>query len=224
VLAFFAPSEVKEEFMRKLSLAALLLFVVSLAFAQIPGATPFSGDLTVKSTGGETMNGKMYFSGSKIRWEMNAKGHDSVMIMDLPQKISYMVMPQQKMYMEMRLGQHMGRGPKMPDFKTYDPNNPCAQNEDMTCEKVGTETVNGRSTDKWLFKSKKKADHTMNVWIDKKIHFPVRTVTSEGTQSDLTNVQEGPQTASLFEIPAGYRKFDMGAMMGGQMPQGKEDE
>jgi hypothetical protein len=30
---------------------------------------------------------------------------------------------------------------------------------------------------------------------------------------ELHNIQEGSQPASLFEIPAGYTKFDMGAMM-----------
>ena len=47
----------------------------------------------------------------------------------------------------------------------------------------------------------------------------MKTVSSEGTEMDLTNIQERSPSASLFEIPAGYRKFDMGAMMGGQMPQ-----
>jgi hypothetical protein len=195
-----------------------LLFAATILLAQTPGATPFSGDLTVKGKGGETMNGKMYFSGSKMRWDMNTKGHESAMIMDLPRQVTYMVMPQQKMYMEMKLGQHTGRGPKMPDFKTYDPGNPCAQLPDTTCEKVGSETVNGRSTDKWMFKNNK-TGHTTTTYLDKKIHFPIRSISDEGTQTDLTNVQEGMPSASLFELPSDYKKFDMGAMMSGQAPE-----
>jgi len=39
-------------------------------------------------------------------------------------------------------------------------------------------------------------------------------------EMNLTNVKEGMPDASLFQIPAGYQKFDMGGMMrGGQMPQ-----
>jgi hypothetical protein len=30
---------------------------------------------------------------------------------------------------------------------------------------------------------------------------------------ELTNIKEGAQPASLFAIPAGYTRFDMGAMM-----------
>ncbi|HWR17610.1 MAG TPA: DUF4412 domain-containing protein [Terriglobales bacterium] len=212
--------------MRKFAVVILFAFVASLALAQVPGAVPFSGDLTMKAKGGETMNGKMYFSGTKMRWDMNAAGHQSIMINDIPGKVSYMVMPQQKMYMEMRAGQQsMHRGPKMPDLKSYDPTNPCSAATDMTCEKVGTETVNGRTTDKWLFKNKKDGS-TMTVWLDKKIHFPIRTQTNDAT-IELNNIQEGMPAASLFEIPSGYQKFSMGGMMGGQMPQmptGKDDE
>jgi hypothetical protein len=35
---------------------------------------------------------------------------------------------------------------------------------------------------------------------------------------ELRNIQEGSQPASLFEIPAGYTKFDMGGAMR-QRPQ-----
>jgi hypothetical protein len=30
---------------------------------------------------------------------------------------------------------------------------------------------------------------------------------------ELRNIKEGPQPASLFEIPSDYTKFDMGSMM-----------
>ena len=30
---------------------------------------------------------------------------------------------------------------------------------------------------------------------------------------EMQNIKEGPQPASLFEIPAGYTKMDMGGMM-----------
>jgi hypothetical protein len=44
---------------------------------------------------------------------------------------------------------------------------------------------------------------------------PIKTVTADGTVVEFTNFKEGPQEAKLFEIPAGYRKFDIGAMMQG---------
>lgn len=204
--------------MRKVAIAVLFAYFACVAFAQIPGATPFSADMTMKMKDGKGMNGKVYFSGNKMRQEMSMEGHDVIQIMDMQRKVADTLMPQQKMYMEMNYGQMMQqhRGPRMPDLKSFDPSNPCAQAEDMTCEKVGTETVNGRNTDKWLFKNKKSGD-TQTFWIDKKIMYAIRMV-GKDMQMDLTNVKEGMQAASLFEIPAGYRKFDMGGMMRGQTP------
>jgi len=204
--------------MRKFAVAIVFAFIASIVMAQVPGAVPFSADMTMKpAKSPDRMNGKMYFSGSKMRWDMSMRGRDSVMITDIPGKVSYMVMPQQKMYMEMRADQ-MQHGPKMDNFKSYDPNNPCANAEDMTCEKGGSETVNGRAADKWIFKKKSTGKLVMTTWLDKKIHFPVKSLMEDGTEMDLTNVQEGAPAASVFEIPAGYKKFDMGAMMGGQAP------
>jgi hypothetical protein len=34
----------------------------------------------------------------------------------------------------------------------------------------------------------------------------------------LTNIKEGEPAASLFEIPSGYQKMDMGSMMQGMRP------
>jgi outer membrane lipoprotein-sorting protein len=200
--------------MRRFAIGAVLLVVVVSVFAQMPGFTPFSGDMTSKMSDGKSMNGKVYFTTNKMRMDMNMGGKDAVLINDTAKSTSYMIMPSQKMYMEFHAGQGMRGVPKMSDLKSYDPNNPCAQSPEVTCEKQGSETVNGRSTDKWLMKNKKDSS-TSTLWIDKKLHFPVRTVTKDA-QMDLTNIQEGEPSASLFEIPTGFRKFDMGAFAGGR--------
>jgi hypothetical protein len=200
--------------MRKFAVAVLLLCLSSLAFAQIPGATPFSGDMTMKlKDAPEPSSGKVYFSGSKVRYEMNMKGHEAIMIHDMPSKVTYMLMPQQMMYMEFH-GDKMGpRGSRLPDLKAFDPANPCAAAEGMTCKKVGSETVNGRSTEKWIFTSKD--NKTSTVWLDNKLHFPIRTV-SDDAEMNMNNIKEGMPESALFVIPPAYRKFEMG---GGRMPQ-----
>lgn len=205
--------------MRRVFLTIVLICAACLAFAQMPGATPFSADMAMNMKNGKAMNGKVYVGGGKMRQEFNAEGHEVIQIIDPQRKVTDMLMPQQKMYMEMAYGQMMQqhRGPKMPDLKSFDPHNPCAQSEDMTCEQAGTETVNGRTTEKWLFKNKKTGDIN-TVWIDKKIMYAVR-MQSKDMQMDLTNIKEGMPDASLFQIPPGYRKLDMGGMMRGQMPQ-----
>ncbi len=202
--------------MRKVLIAVLFMSVAVVAFGQAPGAVPFSADMAMKMKDGKNLSGKVYFSGTKLRQEMMTNGQQVIQIIDLKREVSDMLMPQQKMYMEMSYSDALKqrRGPKMPDLKAYDPNNPCAQSPDMTCERAGSETVNGRATEKWIFKNKKNA-YAFTTWVDQKIHYPIRTASDE-FEMNLTNVQEGMPTASLFEIPAGYRKFDLSGMMGGQ--------
>lgn len=206
---------------RKFAVGAGILFVLfcTQAFAQGIGMTSFTADMAMKTKSGDQMTGKYYVSNNKLRMDMSTHGQDISQITDAGTKTSYTLMHKQRMYMEMHAGQAMmNRGPKMPDMKAYDPNNPCANDPETTCQNAGSETMNGRSTDKWIFTNKKSGDVT-TAWVDKKLHFPIRTVTNDGTEINLTNVQEGAPSPALFEIPAGYRKFDMGAMMGGQAPQ-----
>jgi hypothetical protein len=50
------------------------------------------------------------------------------------------------------------------------------------------------------------------VWLDPKLRFPVKWQ-GKSSAGELRNIQEGTQSASLFEIPAGYTKMDIGHMM-----------
>ena len=199
---------------RTQAIAVALLFSVaaSLAFAQLPNIPQFSADMKTTGQDGHTGAGKMYWGSGRIRFDMNAQSHDVSMINDSAKKTTYMIMHQQRMYMEMGANNPMGPRVRMPDIKPYDPDNPCANEEGYTCKKVGAETVNGRSCDKWEFTG---SQGKRTAWIDQRLHFPIRIVSPDGTTTDVTNVKEGSQPASLFEVPAGYTKMDLGGMMGG---------
>jgi outer membrane lipoprotein-sorting protein len=206
----------------RVMVVASLLFVVSTVLALAPMAQaqmpqPFSADMVMTPGRGQadSMTGKVYFSGQKFRMDMSARGHESTILSDTANKVGYMIMPQQKMYMEMRQDGMMGR--RGPDLKAYDASNPCANEDGATCKKVGTEMVNGRMCDKW--EVTKGAEVTRTLWIDKSSHIPIKTALRDGTVVEFKNIKEGPQPASLFEIPAGYQKMDMGGMMGGRPPR-----
>jgi hypothetical protein len=162
---------------------------------------------------GEDIKGKIYYGNKKMRTDMDMHGRQISNITDLENKKGYTIIHEQKMYMEHDLNRPaMGRGPRMPEVKEFDASNPCANQEGVTCKKTGTETVNGRSCDVWEFTKDGTKDQT--VWIDQKLHIPVKTVRDDGTIWELQNIKEGSQPASEFEIPAGYTKMDMGGMMG----------
>jgi len=191
--------------------AALLLLSQWAAAQTAPQLTPFSADVDYTSThGGKTsheMSGKMYVSRQYMRSEMEAgPGGKGINITNFATKTSYVLMPDQHMYMEFKANDAMahrrGMGPNIKPL--LDPRNPCAY-----------EQVNGRSCDHWRITHKDGS--VSDSWIDQRLHFPIKTVT-EGSSWQLTNIKEGEPAASLFQIPPGYQKMDMGQMMQGMRP------
>ena len=103
------------------------------------------------------------------------------------------------------------------DLRAYDPEHPCASQPDVTCKKIGVEEISGRTCDHWEVTDKQ--GRVTNLWIDQKLHFPIKVTTQDSTMF-LTNIKEGQPDASLFEIPSGFHKLDLGALMppGGGQP------
>ena len=202
---------------------ALLIVCAALtipwAAAQVPQLQPFSADMQINSShgaGGREMSGKIYITREHMRMDMSGARTGS-MITNFATKTVDILMPEQHMYMETRADAAQGRRPGMaPDIKPLaDPNDPCASRQGFTCKNLGAEQVNGRSCDHWQITDKN--GKVSNVWVDRKLHFPIKSVTDDSTW-ELTNIQEGEPAASLFEIPAGYQKMDMGSMMQGMRP------
>ena len=186
-----------------------------------PPRTPFSADLQATSNrGGDipaNVKGKLYFTSGRIRMDMQGGPHgDVIIITNANIHRSDMLMPAQHVYLEFKTdqtGHQAGLAPSVKPFR--DPGNPCADEQGTTCKKVGVEQINGRSCDHWLIHHK---DETVsNVWVDKKLNFPIKTVTKEDTWQ-LSNIEEGEPAASLFVIPAGYHKMDMSGMTQGKQP------
>lgn len=196
--------------MMRTSCLITLLLCASFALAQ----TEFSGEMFDAQKGS---NGKIYFSKDKVRFESTNKDPRTggVVIINLATQTTTVLMNQQHMYME--LSQQMASQRTAYNFfRTGDVEAACAdwmqlpQNKGGNCHKIGSETVNGRSTVKYEGTNAK--GETGDVWLDPKLRFPVKWEGKNGSW-ELHNIQEGSQPASLFEIPAGYTKFDMGSMM-----------
>jgi len=198
--------------LRFAAVGCLLVLVLSAAAgAQVP---QFSADTIMKSPKTGSMQGKIYLGGTKQRMDMTVNGETHSMIADMQRKVGYSIKHSQRMYMEMN---YAGFAKQMPDIRSYDPNNPCANQSDTKCKRVGTELINGRLCDKWEFTGG--MGGTRTVWIDQKNHLPIKSASADGSTFEMQNIKEGAQPASLFEIPAGYRKLDMGGMMQGRRPE-----
>ena len=203
---------------RRSSLITLLL-AANFAVAQ----TEFSAEIVDTQKADNPSNTKIYMSKDKIRIEpaagsTKAKGPGGSVIMNLATQTTTVLMGQQHMYMEMPV-QMANQRTAYNFFRTGDVENACAdwaqtaKNKGGTCRKVGNDTVNGRSTVK--YEGTNANGDSSTFWIDPKLRFPIKWQ-GKNSSGELRNIQEGSQPSSLFEIPAGYTKFDMGNM-GGMM-------
>lgn len=181
-------------------------------------AQEFSADIvtTDKKAG---QSSKVYVSKNKMRFESQGQKHQAgTVLLDTDTQMMDIIMPEQHMYMENHVGQGPGQQHMFKFFQAVDVENACPDWQKMTdhpegsCQRIGDETVNGRATVKYTITSAKGKNGS--VWIDKSLKFPIKWQEQDGS-GELQNIQEGPQPAALFEIPAGYQKFDMGNMMSG---------
>jgi hypothetical protein len=185
--------------------SVLLLAEMSMA----AGAQEFSAELVRQKPAGAAKS-KIYVGKSKIRLEAEGQARSNYVILNLAQRQSSMVLPDNKTYIISPPGQIPS---SIPLFMIDDPENACAAWErsvqkPKTCTRVGNDTVNGRSTVKYTGTSN--TGDTGTAWVDRKLRFVIKWEGEKGA-AELQNIQEGPQAASLFEIPSDYEKMDIAA-------------
>ncbi len=189
-----------------------LLLAASFVLAQ----SEFSADIVNQSEKANKGMTKVYFGKDKMRFDsMGMSDQGGAVIVDFSSQSYLILMSKQHMYMEMPATALENRG-MFHFFRSGDVDNACSEwlalsyNKGGTCHKIGSETVNGRSTVKYEGTNSKGEPGTM--WLDSKVRFPIKWEGKNGS-GELRNIQEGPQPASLFQVPAGYTKMDMGGMM-----------
>lgn len=178
---------------------SVLLFVIMLT--GIASAMEFSAD-TVMTTKENKMTGKMYFKENKSRMEMHGK-EEMIMIARMDKKVAWNLMPKQKMYMEMPLD--MKDRPKVEE----------KMEGEIERKQIGSESIDGHPTKKYLItyqSGKNKAQ--LHQWLATDISFPVKSAAVDGSWAqEFRNIKMGHVSDSLFEIPSGYKKFEMPAGM-----------
>ena len=191
------------------SIAALCLTLA--AIAQTPQGTPFSADVHMKYDLGDThqeWHGKLLVDSGHMRLDIhNPPEQTPIFLTNFATQTDDVLIAQAKAYLEHPIGDPRAVGPAlaMRDLRFYDPANPCGNQKGQSCKKVGVEAINGRSCDHWQIN---RHDKVVNLWLDQKLHFPMKTVTDDATVA-LSNPKEGAQNPTQFQIPDGYRKMNM---------------
>ncbi len=179
-------------------LVGLLLVIIGCA---APGGKSFSADVVSKAVG-MTQSGKIYFGGNKWRMESSARGMKSIAIYRADKKLMWLLMPQQKMYMEQKLTeeQMMGYAEKLPG--------------EIERVRVGQERISGIMCDKYKITYKLAGTNEIVAyqWLSRD-GIPIKSAAGDGSWYVVyKNVKIGGQPASLFELPQGYKKWEMPKM------------
>lgn len=182
----------------KLRLCVCLVLMTALLVGTMAVAAAFQGfsaDI-VSAHGKQTMQGKIFVAGDKMRFE--TAGVVSITRMD--KRVVWMLMPSEKMYMEQ---------PFRPE-NVVPSSEPVAGEVERTL--LGTETVNGQAANKYRITVQTDGKrHSFLQWLAVDSLLPLRTAAEDGSWwQEFRNIKEGVPDAALFELPAGYKKFSMG--------------
>lgn len=200
------------------TIAALALLALGLAAnAALSGrpaqAQQFSAEIVSRSADGDIVGkpAKLYVADRKVRIETPDLPHH-VLIVDGAVPAAYAVAPAQRIFMNAKQSSRLTRL-----FVPLDPDNPCPQWHAMAdvaglaepgewhCNAEGREPVEERSTVKFSVASP--LGHRTG-WVDPQLKFPLKIETEDGAVLAVQNIEEGPQPAERFEIPANYKKYD----------------
>jgi hypothetical protein len=197
---------------RILRLVALLACCAAPAWAQ-----QFSADLVSAGNGAAASVGKLRVLDDKVRIE-TSDFPGGFFISDSSKRVSYFVRPDARVFMEVRQSNWL-----VSMFVPVDTSSdPCrqwrsmggvasAENGEWGCEQSGQEMIGGRHVVRYRIGSS--ADREMVGWVDPGLKFPLKIQWKDGATANIENVLEEPQPAQLFEIPAGFRKFDPEALI-----------
>ena len=176
-------------------------------------AQQFSADLISSRDGATISVGKLRALNNKVRIE-TPEFPDGFFVSDGLNSVSRFARPSVRVFMDARQSSWLAQM-----FVSVDPDDPCPQwrsmagvagsqdkNGEWRCERTGQEMIDGHNVVRYRIILP--ADREMLGWIDPVLKFPLKIQREDGATAVLANIREESQPALLFEIPAGFRKFD----------------
>ena len=183
---------------RNFALMTLFFLLSSSAIAQ------FTADIVMKEND-MTKTTKLIVEDPYYRMEMEEDGQQLCILVNKDKQITDVVMPEQKMYMEISSGSMQSASNDV--FQSIE-----KQKSTYDTKMVGKETVNGYECEKYEISDGGKLLSTY--WQSTELGFPIKVVTgvNQNMIMELKNIQIGDVDDSLFKVPDGYMKMDMSGM------------
>ncbi len=172
-----------------------MLFLPLFAFFLMVGlvqAADFSAEV-FNTYQGQATQSKVYVQAGKIRLE--TPGTEEYTILRTDKKVIWIVIPEEKTYLEIQSPNSQGAGEKMKG--------------EVNRQYLSSETVNGYATKKYeVHYLDKDTLHKAHQWISSDLNYPIKISALDGSWStEYRNIRIGSQTDSLFEIPQGFDRI-----------------
>ena len=184
---------------RKRSFLGVALGAILLLAAGFAQAAEFTATMVTRA-GGKEIPGKVYVKDNKMRNELQVAGMPTVHILRPDKKVVWIIMPQQKAYMEMPFSQEAQQ-------KLL----PLTEEQKAKMKKVGAETVNGYACDKYetSLSHQGKAVQVFT-WLATDLNLPIKTMSADGAFAmEYQDIKPGAVADTMFEVPQGYQKMKL---------------
>ncbi len=228
--------------MRNQSLHKIILLVLLSVFT-VPfvafSQTDFEGKVTMKMQGEDnephTIN--YYVKENKIRFEADNQGQQGTMIWDGKNNKMTVIVPQQKMYMELPMNNMLKKETEM-GTENNQPSHKINGDFEKTDE---TKEINGYKTEKWTYKdnsgiteawmtkdlgafiffnnpmARSSNQPTWQKEIENAGYFPMMVIHKDEngnitSKMEVTSVEKKSLDNSMFEAPSDYKKMNMPMM------------
>jgi len=198
----------------------ILGFMILFAAPAFARTQSFSAMLLFHGVDGgpKEATGKLFFDGKRVRLEL-PDFRQSFFVLAPAQGTAVLVQLPRRQFMEARQSTILSQ-----IFVPVDPLDPCRQWRAMAkiaavpqpetawqCVFAGEEIDGTIRLRKYRLESRR--DSPLWCWIDVDRAFPVRLRRADGSLIDLVSIRDETPDAALFEIPAGFRKFDPEALL-----------
>jgi hypothetical protein len=180
---------------KTLGLNFIMIFLISSScFAQ------FTADM-IQTEGDKVTTSKLFVENPFYCIEAEEDGETIFVIVNQEEKVTRVLNPSEKMYMEMGSQSMMSMANDV--FQSID-------NMKVTYDAalVGTETINGYECEKYIVSYE--GDEMLTYWQSSQLGYPIKVVNAmvNGMTMELTNIVEGDIDDSRFIIPSDYTKME----------------
>ena len=147
-----------------------------------PATAEFSAEAVQQVPNQPVRIARMYVARQGVRTEYQQDGQDMVEIYNLAEKRALLLMPNKRMYMEREMPGDMPPNP----LANQPSANPCGNNPNLQCKRLGEEQIEGRRAVKWEMSGQQDGRPVRSLhWIDHSRNLPLRQLWSDGTISEL---------------------------------------